>query len=192
MKLYCQECFAKVEYKFSKPKFCPECGKQLGVAASASSSVPSSNAIVKKYDDKEKIRELELELEQLKNQKASKVENFNKAISNRRINSYADSYEEDEEFQNEDDEYASRDFAETRQILNGFKRGKFKTGVSVEKNNHKSGISFKDLMDGVSSGAISVGDEFKMNETGPTKTEKQILEELKVEASSKPKLIQID
>ena len=55
-----------------------------------------------------------------------------------------------------------------------------------------SGISFKDLMDGVSSGSISAGDDFKMSDNGIKKTDKQILEELRIEASSKPRVIQID
>jgi hypothetical protein len=29
MKLYCNKCYAKTEYKFSKPKFCPECGEKI-------------------------------------------------------------------------------------------------------------------------------------------------------------------
>jgi hypothetical protein len=47
-------------------------------------------------------------------------------------------------------------------------------------------------MDGVSSGSISVGDDFKMTDNGVKKTDKQILEELRIEASSKPRVIQID
>jgi hypothetical protein len=47
-------------------------------------------------------------------------------------------------------------------------------------------------MEGVSSGAISVGDEFKIADDSPRKTDKQILEELRAEASSKSRVIQID
>ena len=33
MKKFCSECGYKVEYKFSPPKFCPNCGTPMGIAA---------------------------------------------------------------------------------------------------------------------------------------------------------------
>jgi len=54
MKLFCQQCFAKVEYKFSKPKFCPECGSQIGLASIKTESKP-----VIKNNDAQRIKELE-------------------------------------------------------------------------------------------------------------------------------------
>ena len=35
MKLYCNKCYAKTEYKFSKPKFCPECGSKMQAKSAA-------------------------------------------------------------------------------------------------------------------------------------------------------------
>ena len=64
--------------------------------------------------------------------------------------------------------------------------------MSIEKNNPNRGISFGQLMEGVSSGSISAGDEFKMTDDSPRKTDKQILEELRIEASSKSRTIEID
>ena len=100
--------------------------------------------------------------------------------------------EQDEDFDNEEEEEDVENYAQTQKVLSAFKRGKFKTGVTVEKNTNNSGISFKDLMDGVSSGSVSAGDDFKMTDNGVKKTDQQILEELRIEASSKPRVIQID
>ena len=66
MKLYCQECFAKIEYKFSKPKFCPECGKQIGLSKFIGPTSSASIQIVQKSKDEQKIKDLESELEELK------------------------------------------------------------------------------------------------------------------------------
>ena len=41
---YCSECGSKHEYKFSPPKFCPNCGSPLGVA-SLNESKPLNRSI---------------------------------------------------------------------------------------------------------------------------------------------------
>ena len=40
---YCSECGSKHEYKFSPPKFCPNCGSPLGVASLNESKPLSRN-----------------------------------------------------------------------------------------------------------------------------------------------------
>jgi len=176
MKLFCQQCFAKVEYKFSKPKFCPECGKQMGVA-SMKVEVKSST----KNNDADRIRELELQLEQFKSNKA---ESNRREVLSKRYENYEDGGEEDG--------YSDEDYNETQKHIDNFKKRKLKSGISVERDFGNKGISFGQLMEGVSSGAISVGDEFKIADDSPRKTDKQILEELRAEASSKSRVIQID
>jgi len=47
-------------------------------------------------------------------------------------------------------------------------------------------------MENVSSGNAPSVDEFKMIDDSPRKTDQQILDELRIEASSKPRPIQID
>jgi hypothetical protein len=176
MKLFCQQCFAKVEYKFSKPKFCPECGKQMGTVLSKVETVTTS-----KNPDADRIRELELQLEKFKNDKTGSNK---REVLSKRYQDYVDN--EDEE------EYDDEDYNETQKHIDNFKNKKNKIGVSIEKNNPNRGISFGQLMEGVSSGSISAGDEFKMTDDSPRKTDKQILEELRIEASSKSRTIEID
>jgi hypothetical protein len=54
MKLYCNKCYAKTEYKFSKPKFCPECGEKISVSTNSlllkSASLEKKELAVSKRD----------------------------------------------------------------------------------------------------------------------------------------------
>ena len=195
MKLYCQECFAKIEYKFSKPKFCTECGKQIGLSKSVGLTSSDSIQIVQKNKDEQKIKDLELELRELKSksQTIRSKGGSNKMIRAATVNDGDDEDDEDgKESYLEEEEDGSENYAQTQKVLTAFRRGAFRSGVSVEKSANASGISFKDLMDGVSSGSISAGDDFKMSDDGVRKSDQQILEELRLEASSKPRVIQID
>ena len=192
MKLYCQECFAKIEYKFSKPKFCTECGKQIGLSKSVGLTSSGSIQIVQKSKDEQKIKDLELELRELKSKSQTIKSNSgsNKMIRAAIVND--EGAEGDEESYLDEEEDDAENYAQTQKVLTAFRRGSFRSGVSVEKSANASGISFKDLMDGVSSGSISAGDDFKMSDDGVRKSDQQILEELRLEASSKPRVIQID
>ena len=192
MKLYCPECFAKIEYKFSKPKFCTECGKQIGLSKSVGLTSSGSIQIVQKNKDEQKIKDLELELRELKSKSQTIRSNggSNKMIRAAIVND--EDGEDGEESYLEEEEDGAENYAQTQKVLTAFRRGAFRSGVSVEKSANASGISFKDLMDGVSSGSISAGDDFKMSDDGVRKSDQQILEELRLEASSKPRVIQID
>ena len=192
MKLYCQECFAKIEYKFSKPKFCTECGKQIGLSKSVGLTSSGSIQIVQKNKDEQKIKDLELELRELKSKSQTIKSNSgsNKMIRAAIVND--EDGEDGEESYLEEEEDGAENYAQTQKVLTAFKRGAFRSGVSVEKSANASGISFKDLMEGVSSGSISAGDDFKMSDDGVRKSDQQILEEFRLEASSKPRVIQID
>ena len=130
MKLYCQECFAKIEYKFSKPKFCPECGKQIGLSKSTSSASSASTRIVEKNKDEEKIKDLESELQELKARNK-----FLKSTNASRGASFSIT-DDDEDYDNSDEleEEDMENYAQTQRVLSAFKRGKIKTGISVEKN----------------------------------------------------------
>ena len=192
MKLYCQECFAKIEYKFSKPKFCPDCGTQIGLSKSVGLASSGSMRIVQKSKDEQKIKDLELELRELKNKgRTTKLNGVSNKIIRAEIENNEDDEDNEDSYLDEEDDDAG-DYEQTQKVLTAFKRGAIRGGVSVEKNTNASGISFKDLMDGVSSGSISAGDDFKMSDDGVRKSDKQILEELRAEASSKPRVIQID
>jgi len=192
MKLYCQECFAKIEYKFSKPKFCTECGNQIGLSKSIGLTSSASIQIIQKSKDEQKIKDLELELRELKNKSQTIRSNggSNKMIRAAIVND--EGGEDGGESYLEEEEDGAENYAKTQKVLTAFRRGAFRSGVSVEKSANASGISFKDLMDGVSSGSISAGDDFKMSDDGVRKSDQQILEEFRLEASSKPRVIQID
>jgi hypothetical protein len=179
MKLFCQECFAKVEYKFSKPKFCPECGAKIGI-----SSVKIEQKPAVKSSESNRIKELEAQLNELKNQQQEPQKNARS--SNRKTN-----YQNDEDYNYEDEEQ-EEDYLETQKHINNFKNKRVRTGVSIEKNNTNSGISFGKLMEGVSSGTVQVEDEFKMLSEPVRRSDKEILEEFRMEASSKVRQIQID
>jgi cell division protein ZapA (FtsZ GTPase activity inhibitor) len=130
-------------------------------------------------------------------QKLEELKNKNRVLQSKKnltvaLSSNVEDEQGDNDFDNEEEDEDAENYAQRQNILTAFKRGKFKTGVTVEKNTNNSGISFKDLMDGVSSGSISVGDDFKMTDNGVKKTDQQILEELRIEASSKSRVIQID
>ena len=43
MKFYCDSCFKKSDYKFSKPKFCPNCGASCSMAASGTKTLIENN-----------------------------------------------------------------------------------------------------------------------------------------------------
>lgn len=192
MKLYCQDCFAKIEYKFSKPKFCTECGKQIGLSKSVTISQSSSPQVTQKNKDEQKIKDLEMELRELKSKNRTiKLNSGSNKMIRAEIENNQD-YEDGEESYSEEEEDDAENYAQTQKVLMAFRRGSLRGGMSVEKSENAPGISFKDLMDGVSSGSISAGDDFKMSDDGVRKSDKQILEELRLEASSKPRVIQID
>jgi hypothetical protein len=192
MKLYCQECFAKIEYKFSKPKFCTECGKQIGLSKSVGLTSSGSIQIVQKSKDEQKIKDLELELRELKSKSQTIKSNSGSNKMIRAAIANDEDGEDGEESYLDEEEDDAENYAQTQKVLTAFRRGSFRSGVSVEKSANASGISFKDLIDGVSSGSISAGDDFKMSDDGVRKSDQQILEELRLEASSKPRVIQID
>jgi len=177
MKLFCQQCFAKIEYKFSKPKFCPECGKQIGLVLGKTQTVDSV-----KNNDADRIKELELQLEEFKNGKDKLNKN---KFSSKNIKNYENNEDEEEQYDDED-------YDDTQRHIDNFKRKKIKNGVSIEKDLRNKGVSFGQLMEGASSGSAFAGDEFKMNDNSPRKTDQQILEELRIEASSKSRTIEID
>ena len=168
MKLYCDKCFAKSEYKFSKPKFCPECG---GKVSNSMVSI-SANRIVDTKD----------------------VENHSDTGRSSRISSFSarpaiHSDDTDEDL----DEYTD-DYAETQRHINNFKRIKNKNGVIVERDDANKGISFGQLIEG-SSNSRNNSEDFKMTDdvaSSVKKTKQQILDEMKSEASSTPRVIDID
>jgi hypothetical protein len=168
MKLYCDKCFAKSEYKFSKPKFCPECGEKV---SSATVSV-SANRIVDTKDVEKHSHD----------EHSPRVSSF-------RARPAIYSNDTDEDL----DEYID-DYAETQRHINNFKRIKNKHGVIVERDDGNKGISFGQLIEG-SSNSRNNSEDFKMTDdvtSSVKKTKQQILDEMKSEASSKPRVIDID
>lgn len=181
MKLYCTECFAKTEYKFSKPKFCPECGAKVGsISASVSSSNVKTNPIAES-DNKSlaKIKELELELEKIK---------VSSQLGRKNNQKYIDEY-----FEDEYDEEESQDYLATQRHINNFKRSKNKSGVVIEANQESSGVTFGQIIENASRNPSSTSSDFKLAASVPSKADQEnILKQLKAEASSQARVIEID
>lgn len=177
MKFYCTECFTKNEYKFSKPKFCPECGAPVGL--SLSRDVRSTTASKDSADggSLEKIKNLEKEIEKLKSAKTSNI-----------VGGNTKAFEQHNDMEEEFEE----DYHSIQKHINNFRRNNNRSGVTVEGYAKNSGISFGELVQSSSSTSV---DEFKIHEdrfSGPMKSKEQILNELKMEASSAAKLIEIE
>jgi hypothetical protein len=174
MNLYCKECFAKIEYKFSKPKFCPECGLAIGSGVLNKPVVKKTETAVSDSDNLKRIKDLENQVQALKK--------INKVV-------------ESEEDEIDDNEYAPEDdYVQIQQHINSFKSLKNKPGIVIEKDNSQRGITFGQLIESSSSSTANSSNDFKFSEDGskPTKSKEQILEEFRLEASSSPRLIEID
>lgn len=163
MNYYCSNCFSKSEYKFSKPKFCPECGAKTSTEISAN-KVSIISSPVEKEASQIKRPTIEKSSRNIKNTEAEQFEN-NEA--------------------GDEDEYYCSDL---HSIISNIKPGK---GVSVEGYKKSGGISFASLMEESSSSSSSSSD-FKFQNDGIQKTKEQILEELRLEASSTRKHIEIE
>jgi hypothetical protein len=180
MKLYCTECFAKTEYKFSKPKFCPECGAKVG-SLNVSVSTVRAKAPVSLSSENEnlvKIKELELELEKMRDSSRSINLNKNK-----------DLYEDvGEEF----DEEESEDYLATQRHIANFKRSRNKSGVFIEQGRESSGITLGQLVESASRNPPSESTDFFPKPSAPSEAERQnILNQLRAESCSQAKVIEI-
>jgi hypothetical protein len=173
MKLYCNNCFSKTEYKFSKPKFCPECGfKNSSSAPEAPSLIESDSSHLKR------IKDLEKQLSEFKNTKAGMVRNLQNDSDND-----SDSVEDESEY----------DYQQTQYHINNFKKNKNKSAVIIEKDDSDRGISFGKLIENSSASNRSTNQDFKINTANSIqKTNAQILEEIRIEASSISRTIEID
>jgi hypothetical protein len=181
MKLYCTECFAKTEYKFSKPKFCPECGAKVGTLNVSVSSGSTKTSISASSDNQNlvKIKELELELEKMR--ASSRLSNLNK---NKGL---------DDDVYGEIDEEESEDYLATQRHIANFKRSRNKSGIVVEKNQEASGITFGQLIENASKNPSSGSADFFPKPSAPSEAERQnILNQLRVESSSQANVIEIE
>jgi hypothetical protein len=175
MKLYCDKCFAKMEYKFSKPKFCTECGAKF--ESSVVSSVKKNTAeipaaqVVEDSDNIKKIKYLESQLAALK----------------RTNKSYRDDSDQSEFDQHEEED----DYLETQRHISNFKKIKNRSGVVVESDSGKNGITFGQILESSSDSFGGSANDFKMSNE-KSKSKEQILEELRIEASSQARVIEID
>lgn len=183
MKLYCTECFAKTEYKFSKPKFCPECGAKVGALSVSVSSANTKSSILSLSDNENlvKIKELELELE--KARASSGLSNLNKN-KNKNL---------DEDADDEIDEEESEDYLATQRHIANFKRSKNKSGIVVERSQNSSGVTFGQLIESASKNPSSGSTDFFPKPSAPSEAERQnILNQLRAESSSQAKVIEIE
>lgn len=161
MNLYCNKCFAKSEYKFSKPKFCPQCGQRVSDLI-ASSNRENLNGV-----------KPDTEIPIIKKQESRNLS------------------------QNDEDDDYYDDYDETQRHIDNFKRFKNKSskfGITIEKDDSNKGVSFGQLIENSNSNS-SAREEFKMTEDNirtNKKTKQQILEEIRLEASSKPRVIDIE
>jgi len=163
MNYYCSNCFSKSEYKFSKPKFCQECGTKVSsdstVKKNISASMPQS-------EENSKTRNVEIK----------KIPKSIKKIE-------VDEFESEDD--NSDQEYYCSDL---HSIISSIKPG---AGVSVEGYEKNKGISFGSLMQEASS-SPSDSNDFKFENFEFKKTREQVLEEFKAEASSTKRHIEIE
>jgi hypothetical protein len=183
MNFYCQSCFKKSEYKFSKPKFCPNCGVSLSnckldyklseAQSKTSQEVENSNG--------EKIKQLEKQIEIYKRISLSK-----------RLDgeSFLDSGDDQSEYPNDmDDDLNNSNIWRNNKNLNN--------SISVEYDkNKKFGTKFSDVMaESMSVGFSNQVNDFKNQnrdlQLSKEKKEK-ILKEIQEEASSAPRIINID
>ena len=174
MKLYCNNCFSKTEYKFSKPKFCPECGSKTSALANADKSIEIDN-----LKSIQKIKDLENQLLEFTGRQVERKKTIDSTTHRSRTL---------------DDNELGDDYVETQRHINNFKRNAKRSGVIVEKSPSDCGISFGQLIENSSSSGRKSDTDFQMkdSENFPKKTNQQILEEMKLEASSVSRPIEID
>jgi hypothetical protein len=163
MNYYCSNCFSKSEYKFSKPKFCQECGTKISTDTVVKKT---TNASLPQNDESSKTGDVEIK----------KTPKIIKKIE-------VDEFENEED--NSDQEYYCSDL---HSIISSIKPG---AGVSVEGYEKNKGISFGSLMQEASS-SPSDSNEFKFQNFEFKKTREQVLEEFKAEASSTRRHIEIE
>lgn len=181
MKLYCTECFAKTEYKFSKPKFCPECGAKVGALNVSVSSSNAKTSILPPSDNENlvKIKELELELEKIR--ASSRLSHLSK---NKNL---------DQDIDDEIDEEESEDYLATQRHIANFKRSKNKSGIVIERSQNSSGVTFGQLIENASKNPSSGSADFLPKPSAPSEAERQnILKQLAAESSSQARVIEID
>ena len=181
MKLYCTECFAKTEYKFSKPKFCPECGAKVGALNVSVSSGGTKTSVLASSDDQNlvKIKELELELEKIR--------------ASSRLGHLTKSKNLDEDIDDEIDEEESEDYLATQRHIANFKRSKNKSGIVIERSQNSSGVTFGQLIENASKNPSSRSADFLPKPSAPSEAERQnILNQLRAESSSQAKVIEIE
>ena len=183
MKLYCNNCFSKTEYKFSKPKFCPECGSKTAALSAVSKPIESDD-----FKSVQKIKDLESQLSQFKKEEVERKKSTNF------VNSRSRALSDDESDDESDNDYEGEDYNETQRHINNFKRNAKRSGVIIEKSSRDSGISFGQLIENSSTSKSKSDMDFKMKEDAsfPKKTNQQILEEIRLEASSVSRPIEID
>jgi hypothetical protein len=181
MKLYCPKCYNKLDYKFTKPKFCTKCGASISNASDVKIDEDEKN------EDKLKIELLEKKIKELS---ASKK----KTSTNKLSKQYNDDIDNDDDVDSDDtDDTDDEDYEETQRHIDNFKRKNKKSGVSVEYAPSNNSISFGKLMEDAASGKMGDSEDFKMIQRGaPSKTPEKILEEFKIESASKARMIEID
>jgi hypothetical protein len=185
MKLYCTECFAKTEYKFSKPKFCPECGAKVGAlnVSVSSGGIKTSVSTASDNQNLVRIKELELELEKIRASSRlghlTKSKNLNEGIN--------------EDIDDEIDEEESEDYLATQRHIANFKRSKNKSGIVIERSQNSSGVTFGQLIENASKNPSSASADFLPKPSAPSEAERQnILNQLRAESSSQARVIEIE
>lgn len=184
MNFYCQSCFKKSEYKFSKPKFCPNCGKSLSASAilNVSQNEPCTIGVNQPSDFKnkeEKIKNLEAELRAYKRLELSN--RINRVESGSSVDIAEDEESEDESFDSNSALWKNSPDLH-KSISVEFDRGA------------KFGVKMSDVAGSSSEFDVSEFDQFSNLKRPSAKqidTEK-ILEELKAESSSQARLIDIE
>jgi len=184
MNFYCQSCFKKSEYKFSKPKFCPNCGKSLSTSASASISehkpcAVGANQPLDLENKEEKIKNLEAELRAYKRLELSNRMNRVESGSSIDIAEYEES--EDESFDSNSGLWKnSPDLHKSISIE--FDRGA------------KFGIKMSDVAGSSNEFGVSEFDKLSnLKRPSPEQIDtEKILEELKAESSSQARIIDIE
>ena len=176
MNIFCPSCFCKNEYKFKKPSFCSSCGKAFAELKSLPRTEAQSSL------ESNRVLELEKEIEALK-------KSFGK--SNARQN-YENPMVKHEEELEEDELYFNPNAVKDFKIASSSAKL-----VTVDYDAKPNGVTFGSLMEAGEGNSYGKGSDFeglsrfeKTDETKKSRT--QILEEIKLESSSQPRVINID
>ena len=186
MNFYCGLCFKKSEYKFSKPKFCPNCGKSV-------SGIDSSKSVSVNPDSQIKSKNAQEVIEVADSSKDKKIRDLEKQLFLYKRISLAErapQQDSDDSF-NETDADMDQSFESDYRWQGSLESLRGTVKMEFDKSK-KMGVK---LGDALGSNNSAGGDFLPLHEKRGELSEKEkadILNELSSESSSQAKVIEID